>query len=81
VANMVVINCDHFGGNRVGIGIDLDGGKEVFWEHFDDGIIVWTFGDGVGVQVRVDSFQGWKCRIRWGWRRGRWPDRRFWQPC
>jgi hypothetical protein len=80
LANMFAINCDHFGGDGVGISIDLDRGKEVCWKHFDDGVIVGTFGVGVGVRVRVDGFQGWKDGIGWGWGRGRWPDRRFWWP-
>jgi hypothetical protein len=84
LADMFAINCDHFGGDGVGIGVDLDRGKEVCWKHFDDGVIVGTFGVGVGVvvgvRVRVDGFQGWEDGVGWGWGRGRWPDRRFWRP-
>jgi hypothetical protein len=80
LANVVVLNLNHFGGNGVGIGINLDGGEEVFWKHFNDVVVV-RARNGVRVRVVVDSFdKWWRYRIGGSWGRGRWPNRRFWQP-
>ena len=81
MANMVMLNFNHFGGNGVGVSVDLDGGEEVFWKHVDDGFIV---GAEVRVRVRVrvrvgDGFDK-RDRVGGSWRRGHWPNRRFWRP-
>ena len=83
MANVVVIDLNHFGGNGVGIGVNLDGGKaeEVVGEHFNDVVIVGAKVKArVGVRVTDSLNEDWRGRVGGRWGRGHWPNRRFWRP-
>jgi hypothetical protein len=47
---VVGFNFDHFGGNGVGIGVNLNGGEEVLREHVDDGVV-----GGTRILIRLVS--------------------------